>query len=72
MGCVRDDGTITPLRRRWRLEQERRTLGQPRWGWRTELDDQADGALRIRMFDVTPAGEESIGVEIDLAREDRR
>jgi hypothetical protein len=46
--------------------------GQPRWGWRTELDDQTDGALRIRMFNITPDGEESIGVEFDLTREDRR
>ena len=43
--------------------------GQPRWGWRTELDDRAEGALRIRMFNVTPAGEESLGVAIDLARD---
>jgi hypothetical protein len=42
--------------------------GQPRWGWRTELDDQTDGALRIRMFNVMPDGEESIGVAIDLTR----
>jgi hypothetical protein len=44
--------------------------GQPRWGWRTELDDATDGALRIRMFNVMPDGEESIGVDIDLTRED--
>jgi len=46
--------------------------GQPRWGWRTELDDQTDRALRIRMFNVEPAGEESLSVAIDLARDDRR
>ncbi|MEA2746195.1 MAG: hypothetical protein QOI41_338 [Myxococcales bacterium] len=46
--------------------------GQPRWGWRTELDDQTDGALRVRMFNIKPDGDESIGVEIDLTREDRR
>jgi hypothetical protein len=46
--------------------------GHPRWGWRTELDDQTDGALRVRMFNITPDGEESTGVEIDLTREDRR
>jgi hypothetical protein len=46
--------------------------GQPRWGWRTELDDQTDGALRVRMFNVMPGGEESIGVEIDLTRQDLR
>lgn len=45
--------------------------GQPRWGWRTELDDQTDGALRVRMFNVMPTGEESIGVAIDLTRVDR-
>ncbi len=42
--------------------------GQPRWGWRTELDDR-DGALRIRMFNVAPGGEESLGVDIELTRE---
>jgi hypothetical protein len=46
--------------------------GQPRWGWRTELDDQTDGALRIRMFNIEPGAEESIGVEVDLTRVDRR
>jgi len=43
--------------------------GQPRWGWRTVLDDQTDGALQIRMFNVMPDGGESIGVAIDLTRE---
>jgi hypothetical protein len=46
--------------------------GQPRWGWRTELDDQTDGALRVRMFNIEPASAETIGVEIDLTRQDRR
>lgn len=45
--------------------------GAPRWGWRTELDDHAGGALRIRMFNIEPGGSESLGVEIDLARDDR-
>jgi hypothetical protein len=43
--------------------------GQPRWGWRTELDDRAPGGLRILMFNVTPDGEETLGVDIELARE---
>ena len=43
--------------------------GHPRWGWRTELDDQVDGALRIRMFNIEPDREETIGVAIDLTRE---
>jgi hypothetical protein len=46
--------------------------GQPRWGWRTELDDQTDGALRVRMFNIQPGEEESIGVDIELTREDGR
>jgi hypothetical protein len=46
--------------------------GQPRWGWRTELDDRTDDALHIRMFNVMPDGEESLGVAIELTRVDRR
>ena len=46
--------------------------GQPRWGWRTEVDDQTDGALRIRMFNIEPGAKQSIGVEIELTREHRR
>lgn len=42
--------------------------GQPRWGWRTELDDRNDGVLVIRMFNVTPDGEETLGVAIELTR----
>ena len=45
--------------------------GHPRWGWRTEIDDQTEGALRIRMFNIEPDGGESLGVAIDLAREGR-
>jgi len=43
--------------------------GQPRWGWRTELDDQTEGALRIRMFSIQPGEEESLGVDIELTRQ---
>ena len=46
--------------------------GQPRWGWRTELDDRAASALRIRMFNIDPAGEETLGVEIELTRDNVR
>jgi hypothetical protein len=42
--------------------------GQPRWGWRTELDDHPDGALRIRMFNMQPGEAETLGVAIDLTR----
>jgi len=42
--------------------------GQPRWGWRTDLDDREGGALHIRMFNIQPGEEETLGVEIELAR----
>ncbi len=42
--------------------------GQPRWGWRTEIDDQTEGALRIRMFNIEPGSDETLGVAIDLSR----
>lgn len=44
--------------------------GEPRWGWRTELDDATPDALRIRMINIAPGGgaSESVGVEIELAR----
>ena len=45
--------------------------GQPRWGWRTQLDDRTDGTLGIRMFNVTPDGDESLGVAVDLTRPPR-
>lgn len=43
--------------------------GAPRWGWRTELDDRQSGALTLRMFNVSPTGKESLGVEVELTRE---
>lgn len=43
--------------------------GQPRWGWRSELDDPTEGALRIRMFNISPDGAESLGVDIALTRD---
>lgn len=42
--------------------------GQPRWGWRTELDDRSDGVLRIRMFNIEPGAAETIAVDIELTR----
>jgi hypothetical protein len=41
---------------------------QPRWGWRTELDDQTDGALRLRMFNIQPGEAETLGLAIELTR----
>lgn len=40
----------------------------PRWGWRTELDDTRDGELLVRMFNVMPGGDESLAVEVTLKR----
>ena len=37
--------------------------GGPRWGWRTEIEQPDDDHLTIRMFNITPAGEEALGVE---------
>ena len=45
--------------------------GYPRWGWRTEINDLTSGALRIRMFNIEPESEETLGVDIELARHDR-
>lgn len=44
---------------------------QPRWGWRTELDDRTDDRLRIRMFNIVPGEEEAIGVDVALERDGR-
>ena len=58
-----DEGTISAVTTYFAGE------GQPRWGWRTELDDRAEGTLRIRMFNIQPGEEEQIAVEIELTRE---
>ena len=42
--------------------------GSERWGWRTELSQPDAGHLDIRMFNITPAGDESLAVEINYAR----
>jgi len=42
--------------------------GHPRWGWRTRIDDSRADSLSIRMFNITPEGEEMPGVEVTLER----
>lgn len=42
--------------------------GHPHWGWRTELDDREREQLLIRMFNVSPEGQEDLGVDIVLRR----
>jgi hypothetical protein len=41
--------------------------GGPDWGWRIVVEPAAD-ALGIRMYNVTPAGEEFLGVEAAYRR----
>ncbi len=41
--------------------------GSPDWGWRVALRAQA-AAFEIDMYNVTPEGEEEIGVELRLRR----
>lgn len=41
--------------------------GHPDWGWRTEIF-ATDNGFEYKMFNVTPEGEESIAVEMDMAR----
>ncbi|AKF07787.1 DUF1579 family protein [Sandaracinus amylolyticus] len=41
--------------------------GHPRWGWRTEVhDERAPASLRIVMTNISPEGEESAAIEIEL------
>lgn len=42
--------------------------GHPHWGWRTELGDREPEQLVIRMFNVSPEGQEDLGVDIALRR----
>lgn len=42
--------------------------GEP-WGWRTELAILAEDRISITHFNITPQGEESPAVEIQLTRE---
>lgn len=37
--------------------------GGPRWGWRTELEQVDDDHLTIRMYNITPEGQEALAVE---------
>lgn len=44
------------------------TAEQPRWGWRTEIHDQQDGVLLLRMFNIAPDGQEYPAIEVQLHR----
>jgi hypothetical protein len=40
----------------------------PDWGWRTTLEMRKKNNLVITHYNITPQGEESVGVEIDYRR----
>ena len=40
----------------------------PDWGWRIVLAADADAGLRIRMYNISPDGEEALAVEADYTR----
>jgi hypothetical protein len=40
----------------------------PDWGWRIVLEPAGDARLILRMFNVTPDGDEELAVDTDLAR----
>lgn len=42
--------------------------GAPRWGWRTELSQPDAEHLDIRMFNISPAGDEVLAVEVNYRR----
>ena len=42
--------------------------GGERWGWRTELSQPDPEHLNIRMFNISPAGDEALAVEVNYTR----
>jgi hypothetical protein len=42
--------------------------GGERWGWRTELSQPDADHLDIRMFNISPAGDEALAVEVNYRR----
>jgi hypothetical protein len=43
--------------------------GQPHWGWRIQIDPASSRSLTIKMWNVTPGGEEQLAVDSALKRE---
>jgi len=41
----------------------------PDWGWRTVFEPENENSFKITMFNVTPEGEESPAVEMQLQRQ---
>ncbi len=42
--------------------------GTESWGWRTTIAHPAQDLIEIRMFNISPAGEEDLAVEVDYRR----
>lgn len=42
--------------------------GGPRWGWRTEIEQPDDNTLDLRMYNISPTGEEALAVEVNYRR----
>ena len=40
--------------------------GHPHWGWRTEFHDGEAGSITLRMYNISPEGQEYLGVEVVL------
>jgi hypothetical protein len=40
----------------------------PDWGWRTEIEKLSDAAWRIRMYNITPDGDEDLGFELNFEK----
>ena len=43
--------------------------GGPNWGWRTQIQLEGDNQLAIRHYNITPQGEEGLGVETIYQRQ---
>lgn len=42
--------------------------GGSRWGWRTTIEQPDDDTLDLRMYNITPAGDEALAVEVNYRR----
>lgn len=59
-GSELDDGSIS-VKGNYKVE------GHPDWGWRSEINVDGD-KLEYKMFNVSPEGEETIAVEMEMKR----
>jgi hypothetical protein len=41
----------------------------PDWGWRTVIEPERDNVFKIIMYNVSPEGEETLAVEMELERQ---